>query len=275
MTRAAPIYSSLNCKPAYQLNWSVTLFWKHPVPETGWIARLKESTEQDGVRILEHRLKSERVSQFLTSTEPDVAPDKLLRSVKGRLQYLVRDRFPKAFQRNYAVRSVGWQRREVIETYVASQTKRHLMGDANVQERFEKFQIFAPLIDLSQARHSSHGLFWHNLHLVLVNDARWMEIQEERLRTIHDILLRVARKKGHLLSRGGILADHIHLSLGCGLSESPSQVALAYMNNLAFVLGKKPIFEFSYYVGTFGEYDLGVMWSNRRSREETRRLLLS
>ena len=34
---------------------------------------------------------------------------------------------------------------------------------------------------------------------------------------------------------------------------------LGYMNNLAYVHGMKPAFRFSYYVGTFSEYDLGVI----------------
>jgi len=31
------------------------------------------------------------------------------------------------------------------------------------------------------------------------------------------------------------------------------------MNNLAYTCGMKPVFRFSYYVGTFSEYDLGVI----------------
>jgi hypothetical protein len=30
------------------------------------------------------------------------------------------------------------------------------------------------------------------------------------------------------------------------------------MNNLAYAAGMKPIFKFGFYVGTFGEYDLGA-----------------
>ncbi len=31
------------------------------------------------------------------------------------------------------------------------------------------------------------------------------------------------------------------------------------MNNLAYAAGMKPIVPFGFYVGTFGEYDLGAM----------------
>jgi hypothetical protein len=43
------------------------------------------------------------------------------------------------------------------------------------------------------------------------------------------------------------------------LEESPEAVVLGYMNNLAYACGMKPCFQFSYYVGTFSEYDLGVI----------------
>ena len=51
----------------------------------------------------------------------------------------------------------------------------------------------------------------------------------------------------------------IHLILGCDLEESPEQVVLGYMNNLAYACGMKPVFRSSYYVGTLSEYDLGVI----------------
>jgi len=55
------------------------------------------------------------------------------------------------------------------------------------------------------------------------------------------------------------VADHVHLTLGAQPKESPAEVALRYMNNLAFASGMKPIFEFGYFVGTFGEYNLKVI----------------
>ena len=51
----------------------------------------------------------------------------------------------------------------------------------------------------------------------------------------------------------------IDLILGCDLEESPEQVVLGYMNNLAYACGMKPVFRSSYYVGTLSEYDLGVI----------------
>jgi len=117
-----PIYTPANCNPAYQLNWSLSLFWRVPAAklESDWLPSLQIATEKDGVRILRYRSAGSQVSQFLISTKPAASPQAAIRSVKGRLQYLIRDTYPKAFQRNYSLYSIGSAKREVIERYVST-----------------------------------------------------------------------------------------------------------------------------------------------------------
>jgi REP element-mobilizing transposase RayT len=179
-------------------------------------------------------------------------------SVKGRLQHAIREERPKAFRRNYGLRSVGSATRKVIEQYVTSQVAHHPMADLNVQETLRDIQIDDPSVDLSAPRQNAHALYWYNLHVCFIADGRCMEVHREPLLAMRSMILRSAAKHAHLLSRGGILADHIHLTLGCDVKDSPSDVALSYMNNLAYSCGMKRAFAFGYYVGTFGEYDLGV-----------------
>ena len=125
-----PLSTSKNVSPAYQLNWGLTVFWRRqPIPDSEWLTQLQSSTEADGVRILKHRFTTGQCSQFFVSTKPHVSPSAMIRSVKGRLQYLVREQHPKAFQRNYAVRSIGAATRTVVEDYVAKQMDRHRMAD--------------------------------------------------------------------------------------------------------------------------------------------------
>jgi hypothetical protein len=76
------------------------------------------------------------------------------------------------------------------------------------------------------------------------------------------MLLKAGRAKGHRLSRAGILADHVHLLLGCNLAESPQEVALGYLNNLAYAQQMRRVYQFGFYVGTVGEYDLGAIRRN-------------
>src|SRR5207249_1830141 len=129
-----PLYTASNCQPAYRLYWSLSIFWKElGIDTASWLATLKEIVEPDGVRILGHRFKTPKVSQFLLSTKPHVAPPKVIRSIKGRLQHVVRRHLPRAFHRNYALHSVGAAARGVIETYIRSQLDHHRLADERAE----------------------------------------------------------------------------------------------------------------------------------------------
>jgi REP element-mobilizing transposase RayT len=256
----APLYTAATCSnPAYQLDWSYSLFWRAMPTGFSWLDDLKELSEKDHIRILKHRFQEPHVSQFLISTRPAVAPLIIAQRVKGRLQHLLRQTASKPFRRNYALRSIGSTRRAKLEEYLANQLDHHPVADERVAESLKKHQIHQPQIDLSNPRTTSHAEYWYNLHLVIVNEGRHREVRDEILGRIRDMVLGASRAKGHLLSRAAIVPDHIHLAVGCNLAESPEEVALSYMNNLSYALGMKPVFKFSYYAGTFSEYDLGVI----------------
>jgi REP element-mobilizing transposase RayT len=258
-----PIYTPENTVPAYQLNWSLSVFWRAaPLDAAAWLDALTAATEPDGIRVLEHMLGDSRTSQFLLSTKPSVSPARLLRFLKGRLQHLVRDAVPKALRRNYSLRSIGAAKRSVVEEYIAGQVGHHPMADEHVQARLPEYQREFPGVDLSIPRRSAHGQYWYNLHVVLANEGRWMEIEEDVLRRLGALVERAAGKHRHALSRMAVLPDHIHLALGCPEEQSPEEIALAYMNNCAYACDMKPVLQHSYYVGTFGEYDLGAVWQS-------------
>jgi REP element-mobilizing transposase RayT len=255
----APLYTPENCRAAYRLNWSLSIFWNAPAPGAGWLGALAEAVQTDGIRILEHRDIKTNVSQFLISTRPETAPADIARSVKGRLQYLVRESAPKAFRRNYGLRSVGEARGDVVQEYVRTQTQHHAMADPRVQKRIEALSIEGIGSALLKPRLASHAQFCYNLHLALVNRDRGMDLRTGLLERRRDRLSAIAAKKSHLIGVGHVLPDHLHLTLGCNLGESPGDVARSYMNNLAHAEGMKPIFEYGFYAGTFGEYDLGAV----------------
>ncbi len=197
--------------------------------------------------------------QFLVSTKPAVSPHALVRSVKGRLQYLLRSERPKAFQRNYCLRSVGSVTRVDVENYVRAQPGHHPMADPRVQAMFERNQICNPHVDLSCPRQGDHGIYWYNLHIVLVHAERVRDVCEERIAARRAMIVGVCEKQGYLLSRAGLVSDHVHLALGGAPNQSPGESAVRFMNNLAYRDGMKRVFDFGYYVGTFGEYDLGAI----------------
>jgi hypothetical protein len=69
------------------------------------------------------------------------------------------------------------------------------------------------------------------------------------------MIVRAASTKNWRLSRIGLLSNHIHILLSCNVTDSPESVALSLLNNLAYVRGMRPVFRFSYFVGTFGSYN--------------------
>lgn len=268
MPAPRPLYTAETIHVAYQLNWSVTLFWRDPITSDEWLVPLREATESDGVRILEHQFAAPDISRFLVSTKPGVAPPAMLRSLKGRLQVLVRAVRPRAFQRHYDVHSLGQARRETVETYLAGQVEHHPMADPRVTKSLERNQIEqgdVEGVDLSAMRSSGHGRFRYSLHLVMGRTERHREIREEKLAIAREGILRISRERGMLLSRAGVLPDHLHLLVGCPWEMSPLEVALCIMNNLAWMHGMKPIFEPGAYLGTVGEYDRNAV---RKTRPE-------
>ena len=110
-------------------------------------------------------------------------------------------------------------------------------------------------VDLSRAKHAQGGIYWYNLHLALVHFERWRCANRELLIATQDVMVGTCAKKGWQLSRLAIVPDHFHLAIGCSLDESPSDVVLSLMNNIAWVHGMKPVLCHSAFMGTFGEYD--------------------
>jgi len=81
------------------------------------------------------------------------------------------------------------------------------------------------------------------------------------------MIIETAEKCGHLLSDAGTVPDHDHLTLGCGITESPMDIGLLYLNQLACAYGNIPIFQYGFFVGTFGPFDLNaIRVSNRDLR---------
>lgn len=263
MSSPTPLYTRDNCTFSCPLQWGLSAFWRTPETDSSWLSDLTAANEVDGIRLLGHRFESPGISQFAASTLPNVPPLLVVQRVKGRLQHMVRTRLPKAFRGNYAIRSIGHVTRETIERYVADQLGHHRMADPRVQSRLARFQIERPEVDLSQPQRTSHGLYWYNLHVVLVHQERWPEIREEVLQQVHDMILRVADGKKYLLSRAGISADHVHLVLGCPIETAPDEIAFSFLNNLAYAHGMRPVYQYGAIVGTVGEYttktlDLGT-----------------
>ena len=255
-----PIYTLDNTTPAFQLNWSVSVFGPVSFPRScDWLEQLRTATEADGVRILEFHSTQSNVGQFFVSTRPRVSPSEIVRSIKGRWQYLIRSQHPKAFRRNYFIGSVGEANCRVLDAYIAKQTSKHPMADPHLQARLQSLRFHDASIDPGHVMTSNYGQFVYGLQVVMESEAGWNEVRPSVLAGSRAMIIRACAKHDWRLSRIGLLSNHIHVLLGAGVTESPADVALSLMNNLAYAQGMKPAFRFSYYVGTFGPYDRGAV----------------
>lgn len=259
MTHPAPLYTPANMTPRFRLYWIVDLFWHEFVDSSFWLSQLTQALKPHDIRLLRHRPTGRSASQFLLRTPPNLSPQSAVRFLKGNLQTLLRPRLPNAFRRNYAFRSLGSSRRTVVERYIASQLPHHRFVDPRFEEFLSRFQINNSGVDLSVPRKTEHSMYWYNLHVVLVNAERFRERRPERLSVLTEWIPRICQARNYALSSAGILPDHIHLALGVDSDHAPINVALCVMNNLAYKLGMKPVFQHGCFVGTFGEYDLGAL----------------
>ncbi|TWU45801.1 Transposase IS200 like protein [Novipirellula aureliae] len=255
-----PIYTADNTTNAYQLNWSLALFGKSELPkQSAWLEELQLATAVDGVRILSSHVRSGNTLQFLVSTRPASSPSDIVRSVKGRFQYLIRGRIPKAFRRNYHIQSTGEANSSVLDQYVAGQTTKHPMADDDTQARLQAIQFHNHSVDLSKLTIGTYGQFLNSLQIIVENTGGWNEVRHAQLERVRNVIIRACEKKEWQLSRIGLLSNHVHVLLGASVTKSPQSVALSLMNNIAYVYDMKPILKFSYYVGTFGGYDRGAV----------------
>ena len=154
------------------------------------------------------------------------------------------------------MRSIGNNCTSDVEQYVRDQVVNAAFADGNFAERLRQFTIMNPGVVLSEPTETSSGRYWYNLHVVLVTEERYQRGDERWLGSIRDQSLKIARRKGHAISCLSVMPDHLHVALRGNIEHSPHEIALAFQNNLAYALGQVRLWRHTYYVGTFGEYDM-------------------
>jgi REP element-mobilizing transposase RayT len=130
----------------------------------------------------------------------------------------------------------------------------------------EELILIDPAIKLAEPTPTGSGLYWYNLHVVLVVASRCPVIERGILLRIRDIALRVAHEKRYGIAALSMMPDHLHLALRGVIDASPQEIALTFQNNLAYALGQQPMWQPSYYVSTFSEYDMDAIRRRVRQR---------
>ena len=206
---------------------------------------------------------SAELIQITFSVKPQVSPVKFTSRVKGRLQHaLRRSGHPTAFSRKVGFRGIGDNHTAAVETYIKRQVEKEAFVDRKFAESLKQFTVTDSHVSLVQPTETNSGRYWYNLHLVLVVEHRNRFTDEESLRTMDRLCSAIARKKGYAISTRSVMPDHLHLALRGNIEQSPEEIALAIMNNLAYAFKQNPIWQSSYYVGTFGDYDMDAVRRN-------------
>jgi REP element-mobilizing transposase RayT len=256
-----PIYTPQNIpEPAYHLRYTWS-GWpsEGEFPALPPLEELKDRWETDGLRLLEQHVRPELI-QLTFSVRPQVSPVFFAARVKGRLQHAYRACVrPVSFSRKVAVRTIGRNDRHAVEEYIGRQVAKEALADACLREDLDRCTVRYPAVDLSVPSETVSGRYWYNLHVVLVTCGRERYRDAAHFHMLRDQSLRIAEKKGHRISVLSPMPDHLHLALRGHVEDAPETIVLSLMNNLAFALGQKPVWEFGYYVGSFGEYDMNAV----------------
>lgn len=255
------VYHSGNvASPAYSLRYtwtgwpSVGSFPTEPVES--FFKQLADAWEQDGIRYLERQWCDQSI-QFTCSVKPTVSPTFFTTHVKGRLDNALRQlETPIAFSRKVAFRSIGDNRRDEVEAYIANQVTRGQFLDPRFSESLAGYTHVNPMVHLDAPTAVTRGRYWYNLHVVFVTDQRQRFVDEVSWQRIAETCTKVASEQKHLLGSYSIMPDHLHMALRENVQQSPESITLEFMNSIADAFGQQLVLRPSYYAGTFGEYDM-------------------
>jgi REP element-mobilizing transposase RayT len=262
-TTPQPLYIAHNLRPAYQLRYGWSGWPSQgdflPEPPPSFLKELAPLWEKDNLRLLEHAWSSKQISLTFSAT-PEVSPVFLATRVKGRLQHAFRQEGkPIKFSRKLALRTIGHNTRETVESYIRKQLDREKMADLRYEDRLRSHAINDPTVNLSLTTETGSGRYWYNLHLVLVVADRYRMGWDQEGKNLSVICQKIAQKKGYSISTLSLMPDHLHIALRGNVEDSPEDIALSFQNNLAYLAGGCRIWEHNYYVGTFGEYTMGAV----------------
>jgi REP element-mobilizing transposase RayT len=262
-TKPRPCYTGENVKPAYEVRYDWT-GWPsaEPFPDSppaGLFEILCPLWESDGLRLLEHRWTTQHIHLTFSAT-PRVSPILCAGRSKGRTKDTLRKLGqPVKFSRKVSLRTIGHNHRERVENYIRSQVGHADFADPRYAQKLRRLVIEDTDVNLSQPTCTNSGRYWYNLHVVLVTESRHRIYAAESLARIRDGCLAIADRRDLQISIGSILPDHVHLALRWDIERSPHEIVLCLQNNLAYLLGQRRVRMDTYYVGTFGEYDMNAV----------------
>lgn len=224
------------------------------------IEQCRDHWEQSGINLLTSKQRENTILAAFEVT-PEISPVDFCRKIKGLLSRQFRVNGVNVnFSRSVSFRSLGHNTTEIVNQYVKNQILKEDLADENFREQLKKYTLWDCQRDLSWASSTHYGLYWYNLHLVIVVAARNIRIAEyETFDKIKSVLPRIADKNGCEIAHFAVVPDHIHISLAGNPKMTPFEIGLSFLNNLAYSMKVGKCWREDFYVGTFSEYDLEAL----------------
>ena len=252
MAASPPLYSRVNCLFAYQLHWTLLLYWRYKVSDAKWWSGVQRQAAEDGIQLVRHGFVRPGLSQIELSSTPNLSPLSVIHKLQHHIRDYVNPEIPNAILDRFHLRSVGWMTRQAVERVLQGKCERNHPADKEFDSRWRNVQLPQPF-DLSLSQRDGQGIYSYNLHIVLEYDEEQMQKHRSFVSLAHREILQVSRRRRLRLSRAAILSDHIDLVLGCPIRTAPVSVALCFMNDLANACLRDPMFSYSAFVATLGE----------------------
>ncbi len=263
LAKPRPIYTPKRLRKIHHLryDWTGWLSGEAPFPSTteDAIRACTEAWHEDGMALAEFRIQNDR-AQILFDVQPEVSPVMCTTRAKGRLQHALRQAdTPVRFSRKIAFRSLGENVDRSVEGYVRKQVRKEGFVDPRYVAKMDAFTVENDAVELSDPVATASGRYWFGLHLVVVMAGRRRLVDYELMGKIRDTCLAIGRKKGCGIKAVSVMPDHVHVAVKGNIELSPEEIALSYLNNLAFVMGRNRVWKDEYYVGTFSKYGMGTI----------------
>jgi REP element-mobilizing transposase RayT len=256
-----PIYTPENTRPVHKIRFDWT-GWLKPgeeFPKTlpKAIDSCRHAWQADGLELIRWHTEDHRV-QCLFNSNIDTPPTLCSSRAKGRLQNELRKHgTPVKFSRRVGMRCLGDNTREIVARYLDKQVGKSDYVDPRFKDYLNQFTVADPEALLNSPQRTAHGEYWYNLHLVIVvQDRRNPMTRDETFKQVGQTCFKIARKHDHQIAELAIMPDHIHCSLRGNHEQSPQEIGLCFLNNLAYVLGYNRCWSEEFYVGTFSEYSV-------------------
>jgi REP element-mobilizing transposase RayT len=255
-----PMYTPPLVTATYVLHYDCTVWLSaghdFPVCTSDAVKNTANLWINDALFLEEFKIRKDKI-QILFRARPDVSPVVFASRIKGRLQHTLRTMgYPLKFSRKVSFRCLGDNISAAVVGYLKKQVRKEGFVDPSFAANMEKFTVVRDDVNLAEPCKTVRGRYWYNLHLVLVVEGRVQLGRMKSLEILRDGCLRIAKSKGYQLKSVSVMLEHIHIALRGIPEQSPQDIALAFMNNLAWIMGRNRIWQNGYYVGTFSEYSL-------------------